>query len=81
MDEEKKKQIESDTFFRLINHLRDQTELQNIDLMNMAGFCRNCLARWYKESASKYGIDIATEEAKELIYGMPYQEWKEKFQK
>ena len=81
MDEEKKIQIQSDTFFRLINHLHDQKELQNIDLMNLAGFCRNCLARWYKESADKHGIDITAEEARELIYKMPYSKWKEKYQK
>jgi hypothetical protein len=73
--------IESIVLKRLIKHLRENTELQNIDLMNLSGFCRNCLAKWYKEASEKNGVNISYEEAREFIYGMPYDEWKKKYQK
>ena len=73
--------IEAAVFRRLINHFKDNTEVQNIDVMEIAGFCRNCLSRWYREEASELGINISEDESKEIIYGMPYKEWKEKFQK
>ena len=81
MDENTKKELQSAAFERLLNHLRDRKDVQNIDLMNLAGFCRNCLSRWYKEEAEKKGISITDPEAREQVYGMPYSEWKEKYQK
>ena len=81
MDEDKRKQIQSATFDRLINHLNERKDVQNIDLMNLAGFCRNCLSRWFREEAEKKGIEISDPDARKHIYGMPYSEWKEKFQK
>ena len=81
MDESKKKEIQSATLERLINHLRDRKDVQNIDLMNLAGFCRNCLSRWYREEAEKKGIEISDPDARNHIYGMPYSEWKDKYQK
>jgi hypothetical protein len=78
---ENEHQIKSQVFDRLVAHLRANTDLQNIDLMNLAGFCRNCLAKWYTEEAEKQGISIDYEESRELIYGMTYPEWKEKYQK
>ena len=81
MDESKKKEIQSATLERLINHLRDRKDVQNIDLMNLAGFCRNCISRWYREEAEKKGISISDLEAREHVYGMPYPKWKEKYQK
>ena len=81
MDENKKIQIQSATLDRLINHLNARKDVQNIDLMNLAGFCRNCLSRWFREEAEKKGIEISDPDARKHIYGMPYSEWKEKFQK
>ena len=76
-----KQAIEAAVFERLIRHLRDKTEVQNIDLMNLADFCRNCLSKWYVAAAADHGIEVDYEEARELIYGMPYAEWKAKYQK
>ena len=73
-------QIESAVFRRLVKHLRDNTAIQNIDMMETAGFCRNCLSRWYREEAKEVGIEISEDNSKEIIYGMNYQEWKKKFQ-
>ena len=81
MDENIKKELQSAAFERLINHLRDRKDVQNIDLMNLAGFCRNCLSKWYREEAKKKGIEITDPNAREHVYGMPYAEWKEKYQK
>ena len=81
MDNNAKKEIQSATFDRLINHLRKRNDAQNIDLMNLAGFCRNCLSKWYREEAEKKGIEISDPDAREQVYGMPYSEWKEKNQK
>ena len=72
--------LEAATFRRLLNHLSNRTDVQNIDLMNLAGFCRNCLSRWYSEEAEKKGFQIDKDQAKELIYGMPYEKWKSNFQ-
>ena len=69
------------TLKRLINHLKNRTDVQNIDLMNLSGFCRNCLSKWYVSAAEKKNISISYDEAREMIYGMPYEEWKTKFQK
>jgi len=81
MDEATKKEIQSKAFERLVNHLRDRKDVQNIDLMNLAGFCRNCLSKWFREEAEKKGIEISDPDSREMIYGMPYSEWKDKFQK
>jgi hypothetical protein len=81
MDEATKKEIQSRTFERLVNHLRENKDVQNIDLMNLAGFCRNCLSKWFREEAEKKGIEISDPDSRELIYGMPYSEWKDKYQK
>tara|TARA_B100000700_G_scaffold126782_1_gene141911 strand:- start:307 stop:552 length:246 start_codon:yes stop_codon:yes gene_type:complete len=81
MDYNTKKDLQSAVFERLIQHLRKRNDVQNIDIMNLAGFCRNCLSKWYKEEAEKKGIKISDPNAKEHVYGMPYSEWKEKYQK
>ena len=81
MDENIKKELQSATFDRLINHLRNRKDVQNIDLMNLAGFCRNCLSKWYREEAEKKDIKISDPDARKHVYGMPYSEWKEKYQK
>ena len=73
-------QIYADVLERLILHLQKRTDVQNIDLMNLSGFCRNCLSKWYVSAAEKKGIKISYEEAREIIYGMPYLEWKSKYQ-
>ena len=80
MTPEIEKDLESQTFQRLIRHLQDHTEVQNIDLMILADFCRNCLAKWYLAAAEKEGIDMDYDRAREKIYGMPYPQWKEKHQ-
>ena len=81
MDENTKKELQSAAFERLINHLRNRNDVQNIDLMNLAGFCRNCLSKWYREEAEKKGIELSDPSAREHVYGMSYSEWKEKYQK
>ena len=73
--------IKAKVLDHLIQHLRERTDVQNIDLMNLAGFCRNCLSRWYREESIKLNLDISDKEAREKIYGMPYDEWKQKYQK
>ena len=73
-------EIEAAVFRRLIKHLQERTDVQNIDLMNVAGFCRNCLSRWYREAADEAKIEIDQQMAKTLVYGMPYDEWKAKYQ-
>ena len=81
MDDNTKKELQSAAFDRLLNHLRKRKDVQNIDLMNLAGFCRNCLSRWYREEAEKKGIEISDPDARKHVYGMPYSEWKEKYRK
>ena len=81
MTDDKKQELQSATFERLLKHLDERKDVQNIDLMNLAGFCRNCLSRWYKEEAEKKGAIISDMDARKNIYGMPYSEWKEKYQK
>ena len=68
-------ELEAAAFRRLVAHLRERTDVQNIDLMNLAGFCRNCLSRWYREAAAERGAVITDPEAREIVYGMPYKEW------
>ena len=74
-------EIEAAAFRQLIKHLQEHTEVQNIDLMNLAGFCRNCLAKWFAAAATEQGLTMDYEQAREEIYGMPYQDWKNKYQK
>ena len=81
MDDKTKQQLQSGAFERLMLHLRERKDVQNIDLMNLAGFCRNCLSKWYREEAQKKGIEISDPDARKHIYGMPYEDWKRKFQK
>ena len=81
MEENIKNKLQSATFERLINHLRNRKDVQNIDLMNLAGFCRNCLSKWYLAAAEKKNITLDYDKSRELIYGMPYDEWKAKHQK
>jgi uncharacterized protein len=73
-------EIEAAVFRRLVQHFQDRTDVQNLDVMNLAGFCRNCLARWYREAAAERGVAVEDGEARERVYGMPYAEWKEKHQ-
>ncbi len=81
INKNKKVEIEAATFRRLLEHLRVHTEVQNIDLMNLADFCRNCLSKWYKSAAEERGVKIDYENARQIIYGIPYAEWKKKYQK
>ena len=74
-------ELEAAAFRRLVEHLRGRTDVQNIDLMNLAGFCRNCLSRWYREAAQEKGMALADPDAREIIYGMPYRDWQAKYQK
>jgi hypothetical protein len=73
--------IEAAAFRRLVEHFRERTDVQNLDVMNLAGFCRNCLSKWYRAAAAERGVEMSDPEAREIIYGMPYDEWKAKFQK
>ena len=81
MDDIIKKELQSAAFERLIQHLRERKDVQNLDLMNLAGFCRNCLSKWFREEAQKKGIEISDPEARKHVYGMSYDEWKRKYQK
>ena len=81
MDDTTKKELQSAAFERLIQHLRERKDVQNLDLMNLAGFCRNCLSKWYREEAQKKGIEISDPDAKRHVYGISYEEWKQKYQK
>ncbi|HVP85766.1 MAG TPA: DUF1244 domain-containing protein [Rhizomicrobium sp.] len=81
MDEKTREQLEAAAFRRLVAHLRARTDVQNIDLMNLAGFCRNCLGDWYREAAAEKGIELAKDEAREIVYGMAPAEWKKRYQK
>ena len=81
MDDNTKKDLQSAAFERLINHLRERNDVQNIDLMNLAGFCRNCLSKWYREEAQKKGIEISDPDARKHVYGISYDDWKKKYQK
>mgnify|MGYP001350425185 FL=1 len=81
MDNKLNQELQSLTFERLLSHLRERKDVQNIDLMNLSGFCRNCLSKWYKEEADKKGVEISDLDAREHVYGMPYSEWKKKYQK
>jgi hypothetical protein len=80
-DDKTRIELEAAAFRRLVQHLRERTDVQNIDLMNLAGFCRNCLSKWYRAEAEERGVALSDDEARKLIYGMPYSEWKAKHQK
>lgn len=81
MDDATRTEIEAAAFRRLVAHFRDRTDVQNIDVMNTAGFCRNCLSKWYRAEAAERGVELDDAAAREIIYGMPYAEWKAKHQK
>jgi len=81
MTPEQKLEFEAAAFRRLVAHLRERTDVQNIDLMNLAGFCRNCLSKWYRAEAASAGVELSDSEARAEVYGMPYEEWKAKYQK
>src|ERR1700733_10587644 len=81
MDDRMRTALEAPAFRRLVEHLRERTDVQNIDLMNLAGFCRNCLSRWYREAAEAQGVALTDPQAREIVYGMPYETWKAKHQK
>jgi len=81
MDDKTRIELEAAAFRRLVAHLRERTDVQNIDLMNLAGFCRNCLSKWYRAEAADRGIDLSDPAAREIVYGMSYDAWKDKYQK
>jgi hypothetical protein len=81
MDDKTRTELEAAAFRRLVAHLRERTDVQNLDLMNLAGFCRNCLSKWYRAAADEKGVAISDPEAREIVYGMPYEEWKSRYQK
>lgn len=76
LDDAKRTELEAAAFRRLVAHLRERTDVQNIDLMNLAGFCRNCLSNWMKEEADARGVGLSKDESREAVYGMPYEQWK-----
>jgi len=80
MNNEKRSKIESEVLKKLISHLQKRTDVQNIDLMNLSGFCRNCLSRWYSEAANENGVELNKDDAREIVYGMPHSVWKDKYQ-
>jgi len=80
-DERTRIELEAAVYRRLVEHLRSRTDVQNIDLMNLAGFCRNCLSNWMKDAADAKGLKMTKEESREVVYGMPYEEWRAKYQK
>ena len=80
MNLEQKTKVESIVFNKLIKHLQNRNDVQNIDLMNLSGFCRNCLSRWYSEAAEQTGLKVDKEDAREVVYGMPHSVWKKKYQ-
>lgn len=81
MDDPTQTELDAAAFRRLLAHLAERTDVQNIDLMNLAGFCRNCLSKWYRAAAEARGIEVTDAEARERVYGMPYEEWKRRYQK
>ncbi len=80
MDDKTQVELEAAAYRTLVEHLRGRKDVQNIDLMNLAGFCRNCLSKWYAAAAEERGLEISYEDAREIVYGMPYAEWKAKYQ-
>lgn len=80
LSDEQKRDFEAAAFRRLLEHLRERTDVQNIDLMNLAGFCRNCLSNWYREAAEAKGVPLSKDQSREIVYGMPYAEWQAQHQ-
>ena len=80
MEDKTRTELEAAAFRTLVDHLRERTDVQNIDLMNLAGFCRNCLSRWYRAAAEEHGMEMSYDDAREIVYGMPYSEWKKRYQ-
>ncbi|MEM8754176.1 MAG: DUF1244 domain-containing protein [Pseudomonadota bacterium] len=80
MDDQTKLELEAAAFRRLRDHLRERTDVQNIDMMNLTGFCRNCLSRWYQEAANEKGVEMSKDEGREAFYGMPFAEWRDRYQ-
>ncbi|WP_111563362.1 DUF1244 domain-containing protein [Rhizobium sp.] len=80
LNKEQQTEFEAAAFRRLVAHLRERTDVQNIDMMNLAGFCRNCLSNWYKDAADADGVELTKDEAREIVYGMPFDEWKSRYQ-
>ena len=80
MDDKTRTELEAAAFRTLVEHFRKRTDVQNIDLMNLSGFCRNCLSKWYAAAADKKGLEVSYEDAREIVYGMPYADWKAKHQ-
>ncbi|MCU1720931.1 MULTISPECIES: DUF1244 domain-containing protein [unclassified Pseudomonas] len=81
MSPQEQLELEAAAFRRLVEHLRNRTDVQNIDLMNLSGFCRNCLSKWYKAAADERQIEVSLDDAREVVYGMPYDQWKSQYQK
>lgn len=81
MNDDQKREFEAAAFRTLVKHLQERTDVQNIDMMNLAGFCRNCLSNWYQDAAQKNGVELTKDQARELIYGMPYSEWRQRYQR
>jgi hypothetical protein len=81
MDDKTRIELEAAVYRRLVEHLRARSDVQNIDLMNLAGFCRNCLSNWMKDAADAKGVPMTKEESREIVYGMPYEEWRRRYQK
>ncbi|WP_136660868.1 DUF1244 domain-containing protein [Nitratireductor sp. XY-223] len=80
LTQQQRTEFEAAAFRTLVEHLRQRTDVQNIDLMNLGGFCRNCLSNWYQQAANEAGVDLSKSEAREIVYGMPYDDWKDRFQ-
>jgi len=81
LSKEQQTELEAAAFRRLVKHLRERTDVQNIDMMNLAGFCRNCLSNWYRDAANEAGIPLDKETSREIVYGMPYEEWRARYQR
>ena len=81
MDDKTRTELEAAVYRRLVEHLRTRTDVQNIDLMNLAGFCRNCLSNWYRDAANEAGVPLDKEASREIVYGMPYEEWRARYQR
>jgi hypothetical protein len=81
LDDKTRTELEAAAFRRLVQHLRERTDVQNKDVMDLAGFCRNCLAKWYRAAAEERGVAVSDASAREMIYGMPYEDWKQRYQK
>ena len=81
MDDRTRTELEAAVYRRLVEHLRGRTDVQNIDLMNLAGFCRNCLSNWMKDAADAKGVAMTKDEGREIVYGMPYDEWRKRYQR